>query len=138
MRNFICRLKFIEKIHHSRSLIALLTKFARMSIVFNKILNKYQTTAKKSSLRTAFLSKKIYYSSYNKILNKYQSAVFLASFESESDRLFIMLMKIKKALITQGLFYINSMLNYFFFSSRPNGRVFAKSTSTGAATKIEE
>ena len=137
MRYFICGLKFIEKIHHSRSLIALLTKFARMSIVFNKILNKYQTTAKKSSLRKAFLSKKIYYS-YNKILNKYQSAFFLASFESESDRLFIMLMKIKKALITQGLFYINSMLNYFFFSSRPNGRVFAKSTNTGAATKIEE
>ena len=27
---------------------------------------------------------------------------------------------------------------FFFFSSRPKGRLLAKSTNTGAATKIEE
>ena len=35
-------------------------------------------------------------------------------------------------------FYYINQLDYFFFSARPNGLLFEKSTNTGAATKIEE
>ena len=36
------------------------------------------------------------------------------------------------------LIIINELTFYFLLSARPNGLSFAKSTNTGAATKIEE
>ena len=48
-------------------------------------------------------------------------------------------MTIKKAPEYSGAFFIILISSdYFFFSARPNGLVFEKSTNTGAATNIEE
>jgi len=63
---------------------------------------------------------------FNKILNKYQFTLYN-------------IMTIKKAPEYSGAFFIILISSdYFFFSARPNGLVFEKSTNTGAATNIEE
>ena len=81
------------------------------------------------SLRSKVRSNENYFS---KILNKFQSR-YIENYYSN-----------KKASKYRGFLYIRILdlyfkeFYFFFFSSRPKGRLLAKSTNTGAATKIEE
>ena len=117
------RFKFFEKIHHPRSL-SLRSKIALLSIVFIKNLNKFQSTNE--------FFEKIHHPRSLSLRSKIArlSIVFIKKFKQISIK--------KGPRIIEGLFSIIGKYYFFFFSSRPNGRLFAKSTNTGAATKIEE
>ncbi len=85
------------------------------------------------SLRSKVRSNENYFS---KILNKFQSTKYEVRsngnyYSKKKPRYF-------EAFFIRILVLYFKEFYFFFFSSRPKGRLLAKSTNTGAATKIEE